>query len=106
MAGERPVSIERLKELATIAPNAGLNAESAAELRALAAEVLELRERILHATNLDHRDAEVIESRSKLRREQDARAELRIEINRVKADLAQARRDLCRASESLEHAGG
>jgi hypothetical protein len=111
-------SIERLKELATIAPNAGLNAESAAELRALAASCArwrrrsstrharDLRERILHATNLDHRDAEVIESRSKLRREQDARAELRIELNRVKADLAQARRDLCRASESLEYAGG
>jgi uncharacterized protein YlxW (UPF0749 family) len=51
-------------------------------------------------------EREVLDLRAEIRREQDARAELRIEIIRLKAELAQARRDLCRASEALEHAGG
>jgi multidrug efflux pump subunit AcrA (membrane-fusion protein) len=75
----RPVSIERLKELATIAPNAALNAESAAELRALAAALLDLR----HVR--DDLDA----ARAKLRDEQGARAELRIEINALRLRFQQ-----------------
>jgi hypothetical protein len=75
----RPIGIERLKELATIAPNALLNRDSAAELRALAAELLDLR----HVR--DDLDA----ARAKLRDEQGARAELRIEINRARRAMVQ-----------------
>ncbi|HEY6038933.1 MAG TPA: hypothetical protein VIV58_31840 [Kofleriaceae bacterium] len=39
----RPVSDGRLKELSAIAPNLGLNRESAEELRALASELLIVR---------------------------------------------------------------
>lgn len=78
-------------------------------------------------TNLDTRDAEIIEARSahlrmqlevgalredrdaavaNLRREQDARAQLRIELDGVKRELAQARRDLARAAEAMEYDRG
>lgn len=36
---------------------------------------------------LKHRDAEVINLRAQLRREQDARADLRVELDRVRAEL-------------------
>lgn len=98
----RPLHADRLRDLATIAPSIALSTESAAELRALAAEVLELRERLVHATNLDTRDAEIIETRAKLRREQDARADLRLELDRVRAERDEARRELVVALRTIE----
>jgi hypothetical protein len=103
----RLISVNRLRDLATrpaslTRSNIAISAESAEEVRALAAEVLHLRERLAEVTNLDCMDAEVISLRAQLRREQDARADLRVELGRVNEELSKFRAKV--NAQTFEHA--
>jgi hypothetical protein len=99
----RPISVDRLRELATIAPTLSLSAESAAELRALAATVLQLRDEnatLLEQANRHRANVEGFESA--LTQVEHEKSILEQGEAALRAERDQARNDLVKALQTIE----